>query len=174
MEALSKQERELCRQIFLRLTQPGEGTEDTERRASIKELLSSADPSTPEESIIHKLANASLLTTEGDLTNRDAFVEVAREALIRNRPQLRRWIEVDKAGLRTRTRLTEAAREWSDVGCEATYLYSGVRLAVAEEWAGAHPKELSAAESEFLRCSREHKSNGKQLNSKLLGDWRTR
>jgi hypothetical protein len=110
LEALSKQERELCRQIFLRLTQPGEGTEDTKRRASIKELLSSADPSTAEESIIHKLANASLLTTEGDLTNRDAFVEVAHEALIRNWPQLRRWIEVDRAGLRTRTRLTEAAR----------------------------------------------------------------
>jgi hypothetical protein len=28
-------------------------------------------------------------------------------------------------------------------------------LAVAEEWAGSHPKELSADEGEFLRCSRE-------------------
>jgi hypothetical protein len=35
-------ERELCRRIFLRLTQPGEGTEDTKRRASYRELVSSA------------------------------------------------------------------------------------------------------------------------------------
>jgi hypothetical protein len=82
LEALSERERELCRRIFLRLTQPGEGTEDTKRRASVVELLSLADTSMTEESVIQKLANASLLTTEGDLTNRDAFVEVAHEALI--------------------------------------------------------------------------------------------
>ena len=52
-----------------------------------------ADTSTAEESIIQKLANASLLTTEGDLTNRDTFVEVAHEALIREWPTLRRWLE---------------------------------------------------------------------------------
>src|SRR4028119_29857 len=32
-------EREHCRRIFLRLTQPGEGTEDTKRRASFGELV---------------------------------------------------------------------------------------------------------------------------------------
>jgi hypothetical protein len=69
LEALSEWERELCRRTFLRLTQPGEGTEDTKRRASLIELLSLADTSTAEESIIQKLANASLLITEGDLTN---------------------------------------------------------------------------------------------------------
>ena len=33
-------QRELCRRIFLSLTQPGEGTEDTKRRASFAELVS--------------------------------------------------------------------------------------------------------------------------------------
>jgi hypothetical protein len=79
-------------------------------------LLSLADTSTAEESIIQKLANASLLTIEGDLTNRDSFLEVAHEALIRNWPQLRKWIDADRAGLRTRTRLTEAARDWKNGG----------------------------------------------------------
>ena len=32
-------EQEICRRIFLRLTQPGEGTEDTKRRATLQELL---------------------------------------------------------------------------------------------------------------------------------------
>jgi hypothetical protein len=36
-----------------------------------------------------------------------------------------------------------------------TYLYSGGRLLIAEEWAGSHPSELSPDEAEFLRCGRE-------------------
>ena len=155
LKAFSQDEQELCRRTFLRLTQPGEGTEDTKRRASMQELLSLSGKSTAEEDIIQKLADASLLTTEGDLTHEDAFVEVAHEALIRNWPQLRKWIDADRAGLRTRTRLTEAARDWKNAGRDPTYLYSGARLAVAEEWAASHPGELSIDEAEFLRCSRE-------------------
>jgi hypothetical protein len=133
LKAFSEDEQELCRRTFLRLTQPGEGTEDTKRRASMQELLSFSGKSAAEENIIQKLANASLLTTEGDLSQKDAFVEVAHEALIRNWPQLRKWIDVDRAGLRTRTRLSEATREWENSGRDTAYLYSGARLAVAAE-----------------------------------------
>jgi hypothetical protein len=154
LKAFSQDVQELCRRTFLRLTQPGEGTEDTKRRASMQELLSLSGNSRDEEDIIQKLADASLLTTEGDLTHRDAFVEVAHEALIRNWPQLRKWIDADRAGLRTRTRLTESARDWKNSDYDPTYLYSGARLAVAEEWAASHPGELSIDEAEFLRRSR--------------------
>ena len=121
----------------------------------MQELLSLSGKSTAEEDIIQKLADASLLTTEGDLTHRDAFVEVAHEALIRNWPQLRKWIDADRAGLRTRTRLSESARDWKNSGRDPTYLYSGARLAVAEEWAASHPGEASMDEAAFLRRSRE-------------------
>ena len=40
LKAFSPDEQELCRRTFLRLTEPGEGTEDTKRRASMQELLS--------------------------------------------------------------------------------------------------------------------------------------
>ena len=153
--AFSAEEHELCRRTFLRLTQPGEGTEDTKRRASMQELLSLSKESAAEEEIVQKLATASLLTTEGDLSGKDASVEVAHEALVRSWPQLRKWIDADRAGLCTRTRLTEAAREWKNAGRDLTYLYQGARLAVAEEWAGSHPGELSGEEAEFLKCSLE-------------------
>jgi hypothetical protein len=132
------EERELCRRTFLRLTQPGEGTEDTKRRVSMEELASLSGTSTAEQDIIQKLTNASLLTTEGDLSQQNAFVEVAHEALIRNWPQLRKWIDADRTGLRTRTRLTEAARDWKSAGRDPAYLYTGVRLAVAKEWEVSH------------------------------------
>jgi WD domain, G-beta repeat len=82
-------------------------------------------------------------------------VEVAHEALIRSWPQLRKWIDADRAGLRTRTRLTEAARDWKNAGRNPAYLYTGARLVVAKEWEASHPGELSAAEAEFLECSLE-------------------
>jgi conflict system STAND superfamily ATPase len=85
LKALSEAEQELCRRTFLRLTQPGEGTEDTKRRASMQELVSLSGASSAEEDIVQKLTNASLLTTEGDLSQKTAFVEVAHEALIRSR-----------------------------------------------------------------------------------------
>jgi hypothetical protein len=153
LKTFSEHEQEFCRRTFLRLTQPGEGTEDTKRRASMRELLSLSGRSTA-EAIIQKLADASLLTTEGDLTH-EAFVEVAHEALIRSWPQLRKWIDADRAGLRTRIRLTEAAGEWENGGRDPAYFYTGARLAVAEEWAGSHAGELNPDEKEFLRCSRE-------------------
>ena len=155
LNAFSQPEQELCRRTFLRLTQPGEGTEDTKRRASMRELLSLSGESPAEENIVQNLANASLLTTESDLSQNDAFVEVAHEALIRSWPQLRKWIDADRAGLRTRTRLTEAANDWKNAGRDPAYLYTGARLAVAEEWAGLHPGEASIDETEFLTCSRE-------------------
>jgi tetratricopeptide (TPR) repeat protein len=155
LKPFSLEEREFCRRTFLRLTQPGEGTEDTKRRVTLRELLSQSGDSAAEEEIIQKLTNASLLTAEGDLTREDAFVEVAHEALIRSWPQLRKWIDVDRSGFRTRARLTEAARDWKNSGGDAAYLYTGARLAVAEEWAGSHAGELSGDEAEFLRCSLE-------------------
>ena len=155
LKAFSQAEQELCRRTFLRLTQPGEGTEDTKRRASMRELLSLCDESPAEENIVQKLVNASLLTTEGELSQKDVFVEVAHEALIRSWPQLRKWIDADRAGLRTRTRLTEATHDWKNAGRDPGYLYAGARLAVAEEWVDSHPGEASIDEVEFLRCSRE-------------------
>jgi hypothetical protein len=80
---------------------------------------------------------------------------VAHEALIRGWDRLRTWVEADRAGLRTHRRLTEAAHEWENAGRDPSFLYAGVRLAVANEWAEAHPGELSTLEADFLVASRE-------------------
>jgi hypothetical protein len=146
-------EQELCRRTFLRLTQPGEGTEDTKRRASMQELLSLSGKSTAEENIIQKLADASLLTTEGDLTHKDAFVEVAHEALIRDWPRLRQWLDEDRAGLRLHHRISEVAQEWQRSNKEEGMLYRGARLTHAQEWRERHDAELNLIEREFLDTS---------------------
>jgi hypothetical protein len=147
-------ERELCRKIFLRLTQPGEGTEDTKRRVSFGELISAGTDAEATDEVVQRLADARLVTTEGgERRPEDRYVEVAHEALIQGWSELRKWIDADRAGLRTQRRLTEAAHEWESSGRDPSFLYGGARLAVAREWAEARPAELNPLEVDFLAAS---------------------
>jgi tetratricopeptide (TPR) repeat protein len=154
--------RELCRQIFLRLTQPGEGIEDTKRRASFGELVpSGADPLVV-ESVVRRLADARLITTEGSAeAPGEGSVEVAHEALIRGWGRLRDWIDADRAGLRLQRQLTEAAREWQASRRESSLLYRGSRLTAAKDWSKTHPDALNRAEALFLAASLRRRRAGK-------------
>jgi len=156
---LSSADQDLCRRIFLRLVQPGEGTEDTKRRVSFRELLP-ANPARAEavRKLIYVLSEreARLITTEG-ADPADGWVEVAHEALIQGWTRLRQWVDVDRAGLRTQRKLTEAAQEWVAARPEDKdgYLYLGAPLAVCREWVKSHADELGSVEAEFLCMSEE-------------------
>ena len=87
------------------------------------------------------------------ITVDDGAVEVAHEALIREWPTLRQWLNEDRDGLRLHRRLTEAAQEWDELERDPSELYRGPRLAQALEWAVEHPADLNALETEFLDAS---------------------
>ena len=53
------------------------------------------------------------------------------EALIREWPTLREWLNQDREGLRLHRDLTEAAQDWLEMNREADMLYRGARLAQA-------------------------------------------
>ncbi len=134
-QSLSAEEQAIARDIFLRLTELGEGTEDTRRRASFDELVSHAEDrrSTP---VLNALADARLVTLSEDTA------EVAHEALIREWPTLREWLNQDREGLKLHRRLTEAAYEWELLGRDPGAFYRGAHLAQAREWAALHPRRL--------------------------------
>ncbi len=77
-QSLNGQEQTACRRIFLRLTEPGEGTEDTRRRAWLSELGTDKDTT----SVLDALTKGRLVTRdEGEGTG--CVLEVSHEALIR-------------------------------------------------------------------------------------------
>ncbi|RSM52829.1 hypothetical protein DMH03_39125 [Amycolatopsis sp. WAC 01376] len=131
----------VVRQIFLRLTALGEGTEDTKRRLNRREL--DADPATTE--VLERLADARLLVLDRD------GVEIAHEALIRSWPRLRDWLAEDREGHRLHRQLAEATELWESVDRDKGSLYRGTRLGLAAEWAAREPDALSAREQEFLQ-----------------------
>jgi WD40 repeat protein/class 3 adenylate cyclase len=163
---LSPEEQVIARDIFLRLTELGEGTEDTRRRTSFEELLSHTENADEVRSVLNKLAEARLITL-GENT-----VEVAHEALIREWPALREWLSQDREGLRLHRHLTEAAYEWELLGRDSGALYRGAHLSQAREWAALHPNTLNTGEREFLAASinqeqQEHQEREEQQRREL-------
>lgn len=148
-DLLEPEQREVARQIFLRLTELGgeTSTADTRRRVNIEELVSRPDKRDLVHEVLLTLADARLITTGQDTA------EVAHEALIREWPTLRGWLEEDREGLRLHRRLTEAAQEWEALGQDQGILFRGARLAQAIEWAQLHPDDVNLLEHDFLETS---------------------
>ncbi|MEA2676475.1 MAG: hypothetical protein QOJ81_616, partial [Chloroflexota bacterium] len=148
---LAGDEQELVREMLLRLTELGEGTQDTRRRAAIDELVprDSALATGHPRDVLQRLVDARLVTVD------EGAAEVAHEALIREWPRLREWLQEDRAGLRVQRQITEGAAEWRSLNRERSLLFRGARLAAAREWAAAHPRALNEREGAFVAASIE-------------------
>jgi hypothetical protein len=143
----------IARRALVRLTQPGEGTEDTRRRATLNELVPRDTDEASVESVVDALVQARLLTASQDDGGSARQIDVAHEALIRGWPRLKAWLDEDRDGMRIQHRLTDAALEWDHLERDGGLLYRGRRLDEAEEWARAHGDDLSALEDAFLSAS---------------------
>jgi hypothetical protein len=147
---LTPAEQTIARGIFLRLTELGEGVQDTRRRVKLEELAQSKEQDSVAK-VLKTLADARLVTTEED------SAEVAHEALIREWGTLRKWLDEDRESLRTHRHLTESAGEWQRRGREASELYRGARLKQLQDWAKEHNDALSPLEREFVKASQNVK-----------------
>ena len=160
---LTPEQQAIARALFLRLTELGEGTQDTRRRAALDELIPSAENADAARAVLAKLVDARLVITD------DQSAEVAHEALIREWPALRAWLDENREGLRLHRQLTDDAREWLRLGRDAGALYRGARLAQARELAEAHVGEMNEMEREFVRESRvtaEQEEAGREAQRK--------
>ncbi len=152
-DSLTPEQQEIARRGLLRLTEPGEGTEDTRRRAELSELATDRAKVDDVEAVVQRLVDARLLTTGTEEETGEQWVDVAHEALIRGWPRLQGWIDEDRAGLRVHRRLTEAALDWEDHDREEGSLYRGARLAEATVWRERNDDSLNSLERAFLDAS---------------------
>jgi YVTN family beta-propeller protein len=145
--ALTTDDRAAARRLFSRLITPGEGAEDTRRRASASELTSVS------ASVIDRFGASRLLTFDRDSRTREPTVEVAHEALIRQWPRLGTWVDDDRTGLLVLRHLTASADAWDRSGGDPAELYRGGRLETALDWADGHDDDLTPCERAFLEAS---------------------
>lgn len=152
-ELFTPEQQTIVRRVMIRLTQFGEGTEDTRRRAMMSELITCPEESEAVESVVKKMADASLLTTSADEETGERVVEVSHEALIQGWPKLREWLDEDRSGLLIHHRLRETVKEWRRLGKNYGVLYRGPVLALAIEWQSRNEGMCNQVEREFLQES---------------------
>jgi WD40 repeat protein/DNA-binding SARP family transcriptional activator len=137
-ERLDAAQQRVARAILLRLAGEGGGDAAVGARVGLEEFGEDAGP------VLAELTDSRLLTVS------EGAVEVAHEALLREWPRLRGWLEDDAEGRRLHRNLRGTAKEWEAGGRDPGDLYRGARLASALDWATEHDPELNDVERAFL------------------------
>jgi WD40 repeat protein/class 3 adenylate cyclase len=162
---LSAQQQIVARAMLLRLAGTEVGEAAMGRRVPLGELDVDHDPDAAE--VLTVLADARMLTVS------EGSVEVSHDALLREWPRLRGWLEEDVEGRRLHHHLMDAAREWTAGGEDPADLYRGARLASAMDWTAQHTVELNEQERAFLEHSREASQaeidRTRRMNRRLKG-----
>ncbi len=155
--ALDKEAQRVTQQVFLRLVQLGESTEDTRRRVPWSEMVSVAGSEASARTLVDHFVRHRLLTLDHDPATGSSTVELAHEALIREWRRFKAWIDESRADLRQQRVLAAAAEEWRAAGQDRSYLLTGSRLAQFEGWAERTGVTLTPDERTYLETSRaEH------------------
>jgi class 3 adenylate cyclase/WD40 repeat protein len=136
----------IARSLLLRLAGEGAGGAVVRRRVALTELEGQSDQDL--WAVLDVLSDRRLITMSA------TTVEVAHEALLREWPRLRGWLEEDAQGRRVQRHLVDAAHDWDERGRDPGDLYRGARLAVALEWRSGHELELNPTERGFLDAGR--------------------
>ena len=151
---LSSSEQDIARGIFLRLAEPGVGTDDVRRRAPLDELIVDDDHA----AVLAVLVDRRLVVTD------DVTAEVAHEALLRARGLAcalgsTRTVRgaVSNARCRTQRRTGRSARATTP-SCSVA-----PGSAAALDIASAHPVEVNPLEQDFLAASRARQES--ELNA---------
>ncbi|MGK7939468.1 MAG: pentapeptide repeat-containing protein [Crocosphaera sp.] len=126
-ESLTVAQQLTAKNIFLNLTQLGEGTEDTRRRVLKADLVTEEhDPASIDE-MVQLLADEKLIVTDRTQQG-DEVIDVAHEALIRHWQLLRQWLEESREQLQEQRKIEGLAQEWRAQGYKNEYLLQGRRL----------------------------------------------
>ena len=139
-------QQEMARQLFLRLVHVADDAPPTRSVVRLSELdgwsASAID-------LLDRFVDERLITVDAD------HAQIAHDALLTAWPRLRSWIDAGQDDLRTRRRISEAARIWEETGRDSSALPRGLQLAIASHWAGdaGNHASLSPLASEFVAAA---------------------
>jgi WD40 repeat protein/DNA-binding SARP family transcriptional activator len=154
--SLDDADRDTVRRAFERLVVVSAEGEPTRRRAPRSELAALV-PGRSIDDTVEAWVHARLLTSDRDPATREPTVEVAHEALLREWPRLRDWIEEDRDAIVAAGQLRDAAATWDQLDRDPGALYRGTRLEIALERTGPRADTLPPREREFLDASRDER-----------------
>jgi len=150
--SLGVHEQELARSIFSGLIEIGRGTQDTKRTALFDELVPANTNDENVKALVQKLADARLITT--DESGGKDTVTISHEKLIDAWPWLKKLINENRDVIALQNEIAADAKEWEERKRDASYLYTGGRLATVREQFEKQKLALSHLAQEFVRAGR--------------------
>lgn len=141
---LNADEQHIARNVFANLIEPGRGSVDTKRTALLSELVPSSTDAAQVKNVVGKLADARLVTTDAKT------VTLAHERMIDAWSWLRRLVNENREAIALQNQINQDAQEWEQSQRDASYLYTGARLATAQEQVAGKKIELGALAREFV------------------------
>ncbi|RLE21285.1 MAG: hypothetical protein DRJ50_09420 [Actinobacteria bacterium] len=105
--------------------------------------------------LLDAFVSARLLTVDRDPATREPTVEVAHEALLRDWPRLRNWLDEDRDDLATLHGIRTSAAAWEASGFDDGELARSARLGSATELVTRRPDFLNDAEKAWVDASAE-------------------
>jgi WD40 repeat protein len=139
-------QQEIARRLFLRLVHVADDAPPTRSVVRLAELDRWSASATD---LLGRFVDERLITVDAD------HAQIAHDALLTAWPRLRSWIDTGQDDLRTRRRLTEAARIWEETGRDSSALPRGLQLAIASDWAdhADNRASLSPLATEFVAAA---------------------
>jgi WD40 repeat protein/DNA-binding SARP family transcriptional activator len=157
---LDDEQQVVARGVLMRLAGEGAAGGVERRRVALNEL------ETERNEVADRVV--ALLTDQRLLTVSSGTVELAHEALMREWPRLRDWIDADREGLRIHRNLNAAAREWEALGRDDGALYRGERLVEAAEWNEAQQPHLNETERAFFAACEEARQRDRMTRRRRI------
>ena len=155
---LKPAEQAIARHIFTKLIDIEHITVVTRRAVTFAGLLTSEVDQDSLQKVVQTLSDARLITT-GELEPAIAAptegvaqptITLAHERLIEAWPWLKRLVDEDRQAIILANHIEDDAQEWEQKGRDASYLYSGVRLAAAHAQLSEKSLDLSGLGQAFL------------------------
>ena len=142
-EELPEHQRALARALFLRLVTSAPDGEAIRQRINPDSIVTDGE----HRRVVDAFVRSRLVIAGDD------GLEVAHEALVREWPRLRTWLDDDVEGQRILRHLAVTAEAWEPLGRPDSELYRGLRLGQAEEWRARSNPDLTPVEQAFLDAS---------------------
>jgi DNA-binding SARP family transcriptional activator/WD40 repeat protein/tRNA A-37 threonylcarbamoyl transferase component Bud32 len=140
----------VAEEVFVHLVAVNDDSDDTRRRVRRSELDAMGFNPAALDAVIAAFGSFRLLSFDRDPVTRGQTIEVAHEALIREWPRFRQWIDRRREGLMLQRRLQVAAADWESSRREASFLLRGGRLEQFERWAASTELRVGPLERDYL------------------------
>lgn len=138
-----------ARRILTDLADPTSANLDIGRKLRVVDVALDGDE--PARDALDRLVAGRLVVRDG------GWIEIAHEAVFREWPRLRAWLEQDQAGLRVLGLVSEQARRWAADGHDPEGLLAGVRLDSGLEISERWPDRISPTSRAYLDASAERR-----------------